>query len=266
MIHLTESGHPAGTIIVAAGIQPRYYEFQLSLDGLGAPVGTMLRIERSCDIAQNFNNGVKHMTGEWAWFLGDDHSFAPTLLMHLLSHRVDVVVPITPCKVPPFAPCLMHGPNDETNGYWHEKMPLYHWDELSGHGLLPLPKGDFIGQAGMLVRKSVLDEIGYPWFKCGQMDPGRLQEDLTFCRELQLKGHTVYVDQDIIFDHHAPMKITATKHDGQWVPALNSGTGGLLVMPYCATRRPENINYNMAVDPRKTWAEQYKTEEPPIPA
>lgn len=256
MVHLIESGHPAGTLIVAAGIQPRYYEFQLSLDALGAPVGTKLHIERSCDITQNFNNGVKRMTGDWAWFLGDDHSFSPTLLMRLLSHHVDVVVPITPCKTPPFAPCVLHGPNDQTNGYWHEKMPLYHWDELSGEGLLPLPKGDFIGQAGMLVRKRVLDDIGYPWFKCGQMDPGRLQEDLTFCREIQLNGYTVYVDQEVIFDHHAPMKITASKQDGFWVPALNAGTTALLIMPFCATKRFPNDDHNMDVDPRTPSVER----------
>jgi hypothetical protein len=254
MVHLTDSGYPAGTIVVAAGIQPRYYEFQMSLDGVGAPVGSKLHIERSCDITQNFNQGILKMVGEWVWFLGDDHSFAPTLLMRLLHHNVDIVVPITPCKGPPFAPCIMHGhPGQEENAKWDERMPLYHWDEVSGEGLLPLPKGDFIGQAGMLVKKSVLDKIGYPWFKCGQMDPGRLQEDLTFCREVQKLGYTVYVDQEVIFDHHAPMKVTAHKHEGQWVPALNSGTGGLVVMPYLATKRfpaPTDHDYNSESDNR----------------
>lgn len=228
MIHLTDSGFPPGTIIVAAGIQPRYYEFQLSLDGVGAPVGTKLHIERSCDIVQNFNNAVKKMEGEWAWFLGDDHSFSQTLLMRLLNHKVDVVVPITPIKAAPYSPCIMHG-HDGVD--WEEKMPLYHWDEVSGEGLLPLPYGDFIGQAGMLVKKSVLDRIGYPWFKAGHMDPGRLQEDLTFCRELQDLGVTINVDQEAIFDHHMPICITARKHLGKWVPALKNSTGAVMVLP-----------------------------------
>jgi hypothetical protein len=252
MVHLTDSGYPAGTVIVAAGLQPRYYEFQLSLDGVGAPVGSKLHIERSCDITQNFNNGIKKMVGDWCWFLGDDHSFSPTLLIHLLSRNVDVVVPITPCKGPPWAPCVLHGLKDNPN--WDERMPLYHWDELSGEGLLALPKGDFIGQAGMLVKKTVLDKIGYPWFKCGQMDPGRLQEDLTFCKELQSLGYTVYVDQAVIFDHHAPMKVTARKHEGQWVPAINAGTGSVVVMPYCATRTQQSDtshDFNSDSDPRQ---------------
>lgn len=252
MIALSDSGFPAGTIVVAAGIQPRYYEFQLSLDGLGAPVNTKLHIERSCDIAQNFNNGVKKMIGDWVWFLGDDHSFSPLLLLHLLKHNVDVVVPITPCKGVPFAPCIMHG----IDGGWAEDMPLYHWDEVSGNGLLPLPKGDFIGQAGMLVKKHVLDKIGYPWFKCGQIDPGRLQEDLTFCRELQENGFVVHVDQDIIFDHWVPMAVTARRVEGKWIPGVSRGLGDVVLMPYSATRKNPPVDnshdYNSACDTRKS--------------
>jgi len=228
MLHLTDSLYPAGTIIVAAGLQPRFYEFHLSLDAVAAPAGTKLVINRSCDIAQNFNNGIKSMTGEWAWFLGDDHSFSPALLMRLLQHDVDVVVPITPTKGAPWRPCLMHG---DGTGAWREDMRVYEWDEVSGTGLMPLPYGDFIGQAGMLVKKRVLDKIGYPWFKAGQLDQGRLQEDLTFCHELQDLGVTVWVDQDVVFDHHVPICITARRHNGNWVPALKSNANDVVVLP-----------------------------------
>lgn len=229
MIHLTDSGHGPGTIVVAAASMPRYYEFQFSLDAVGAPVGSKQLVIRSCDITQNFNDGVKQMVGDWVWFLGDDHSFEPGLLIKLLNHHVDIVVPITPCKSAPFMPCMMHGPEDY-NEVWHEDMPLYHWSELSGTGLLPLPKGDFIGQAGMLVRKNVLDTLGYPWFKCGQLDPGRLQEDLDFCHRVQQAGFTVYVDQDTILDHHYICGITARKVNGTWTPSLKFGKD-VMVLP-----------------------------------
>ena len=247
MVHLTGTGYPAGTIIVAAAIHPRYYEFTLSLDAIAAPEGSKLHIERSCDITQNFNNGVKKMVGEWCWFLGDDHSFSPNLLMHLLKHDVDVVVPITPCKVPPWYPCVLHGPE------WSDEMPIYKWSELSGTGLFELPKGDFIGQAGMLVKKHVLDRIGYPWFKAGQIDPGRLQEDLTFCRELQSLGYKVWIDQDVIFDHHVPIAVTARRHAGKWVPAIKSGTGGVMVLPDAA-QAGANINTPYVGEKRVKWA------------
>ena len=229
MIHIPSTGFPPGTIITAAGITPRYYEFQMSLEGLHVPAGTKLHIERSCDVTQNFNKGVRDMTGEWAWFLGDDHSFAPDVLLKFLGYQVDVVVPITPCKIAPWMPCMMHGPS-EGEPFWHEGMLLYDWSQLSGPGLMALPKGDFIGQAGMLVRKPVLDKLGYPWFKAGQLDPGRLQEDMMFCHELQQLGYTVWVDRDVIFDHYVVMGVTARRHQGQYVPALKSGRN-VLVMP-----------------------------------
>ena len=237
MRETTDGGFPPGTIVVAAGIEPRVYEFLTSLMGVIVPLGTRLLIERSCDITQNFNQGVQKMTGEWVWFLGDDHAFSPHLLMRLLRFNQDVVVPITPCKTPPWAPCVMHGP------VWSEKMPLYTWSELSGMGLLELPKGDFIGQAGMLVKKPVLGRIGYPWFKCGQMDPGRLQEDLTFCRELQTLGYKVMVDQESIFDHYVPFCVTARKHQGVWAPALKTSDDVVVVLPDAGTQIPTATEY-----------------------
>lgn len=249
MIHITDTKHLPGTIILAAGVQPRFYEFQMSLDRVYAPVGTKLCIERSCDITQNFNKGVKKMTGEWAWFLGDDHSFDTKLLMRLLDHNVDVVVPITPCKTAPWMPCVIHGP-EPNEEIWHEDMLLYRWDELSGEGLLALPKGDFIGQAGMLVRKSVLDRIGYPWFKAGQLDAGRLQEDMMFCREIQQLGYTVWIDRDIIFDHYFIIGVTARKHEGNYVPALKSGTS-VIVLPDAA--HIKNLNQGQPSRPPVKW-------------
>jgi hypothetical protein len=231
VIHIPNTGHSPGTIIVAAGVTPRYYEFQMSLEGLHVPAGTTLHIERSCDITQNFNKGVRDMVGEWAWFLGDDHSFPPDMLLNLLNYKKDVVVPVTPCKIAPWFPCMMHGPADpERDGFWHEDMLLYHWDEVSGTGIMELPKGDFIGQAGMLVKKTVLNKLGDPWFKCGQLDPGRLQEDLMFCHELQQLGYTVWIYQDVILDHHFIIGVTARRHLGKWVPALRSGAN-VLTLP-----------------------------------
>ena len=246
MIHVP-SKHAPGTIILASAAQPRYFEFSASMERLKVPQGTRYFIERGCDVTTNFNNGLKKMEGEWVWFLGDDHQFHEDTLMKFLDHQVDVVVPISPCKVAPWAPCVMHGPTD--GRIWHENMPLYTWAELSGDGLMALPTGDFIGQAGMLVRKPVLDQIGYPWFKCGQFDPGRLQEDIHFCRTMQQLGYTVWVDRDVIFDHWFIMGVTARKHDGQYVPALKTGNS-VVVLP--DARGIENLNRG-AGESRVKW-------------
>lgn len=247
MQHRLNTGHPPGSILLAAGAQPRFYEFQQSLEAIQVPAGTVLNIRRSCDVAYNFNRCVRDMKGEWAWFLGDDHAFAPDLLFKLLDYNVDVVVPITPCKTAPFAPCVIHGPD---NGQlWDDNMPLYTWEELSGTGLMPLPKGDFIGQAGMLVRRHVLEKIGDPWFKTGQFDAGRLQEDLWFCHEIQNLGVTINVDRDTIFDHWFFMGITARRHEGVYVPAIKSGAV-TMVLP---DSKPDRGMNSGAGKSRVTW-------------
>lgn len=258
MIHV-KCEYPAGTIIVACGLQPRYHEFQMSLEGLYVPDGTKLYLERSCDVTSNFNNGLKKLKGEWAWFLGDDHSFDEKLLMRFLKHNVDVVVPISPCKVPPWLPCVIHGP-EQGEAYWHEDMFLYDWDQLSGIGLLPLPKGDFIGQSGMLVKKAVLDSIGYPWFKCGQLDPGRLQEDLHFCHVLQEKGYTVNVDQEVVFDHYTAIAVTARRHHGKYVPAIKSGKH-VVVLPGAKPEFDPNIKWGAQGQRPVRWAKLPRTAE-----
>lgn len=232
----TDTPYPAGTIIVAAGNQPRYWEFTASMERLKVPHGTEYLVSRGCDVTQNFNGGLKKLTGDWVWFLGDDHSFTSDMLLRLLAHNKDVVIPPTPLKSIPFLPCMMHG---DGTGEWKEAMPVYAWEELSQPGLMPLPYGDWIGQAGMLVKKSVFQDWPYPWFQCGQLDPGRLQEDMYFCRELQRRGHTIYVDCDQILDHHFIMGISARKVNGEWVPTLDNN-GQIAVLPDMLATRTED--------------------------
>ncbi|MCI0561703.1 MAG: glycosyltransferase, partial [Nitrososphaera sp.] len=216
MIQVPGTGFAPGSVILAAGHQPRHHEFQDSVSNLYVPDGTKFILVQSCDVAGNFNKGVRLLSGEWAWFLGDDHEFSPYTLMRLLSREVDVVVPITPCKQPFGYPFVLHG----IGGGWRDDMQTYSWEELSGPGLKALQYGDFIGQAGMLVQKPVLDKIGYPWFKCGKFDEGRLQEDMWFCHELQELGYTVWVDTEIVFDHYMLGKVTAKRMNGVWTPTL----------------------------------------------
>lgn len=256
MIHVP-SRHQPGTIILASAAQPRFFEFAASMERLKVPAGTRYFIERGCDVTANFNAGLKKMEGAWAWFLGDDHKFDEETLLRFLDHDVDVVVPISPTKIAPWAPCVMHGPTD--GRVWHEDMPLYTWNELSGRGLFELPKGDFIGQAGMLVRKPVLDAVGYPWFKCGQFDPGRLQEDIHFCKTVQDLGYTIWVDQDVIFDHWFIMGVTARRHEGQYVPALQSGKH-IVVLP--DAKGIKEVSRGEGT-PRVTWRVPTSLEDQP---
>lgn len=216
MQHVKDTGFPAGTIIVAASFQARWYEFSMALESLQVPYGTRLNLSRSCDIAHNFNQGVRKMEGAWCWFMGDDHDFHPHLLLSLLAKQQRIVMPLVAAKVAPFRPCIMHGP-------YKVGMPVYRWDELPTDGLWALPDGDFVGQAGMLVQRDVLDKLGDPWFMPGQLEKDRLQEDLHFCQRLQQQGETIYVDTSQVMGHIGHIVCSAQKTEKGWVPTILSG-------------------------------------------
>jgi len=211
-----KSDFPKGTIVVAASFLARYYEFSMSLEGLQVPDGTRLNLARSCDVAHNFNQGVRKMEGDWVFFMGDDHGFDPHVLLKLLERDKPVIQPLVVSKIAPWRPCIMHGP-------YKVGMPVYRWDEIPTKGVWELPKGDFVGQAGMLVKKEVLDDIGDPWFLPGQLEQDRLQEDLYFCQRLQEKGYTIYQDSDQILSHCGHIEAKAVRTENGWVPAIKSG-------------------------------------------
>src|SRR5262249_49216207 len=224
MIEIENSGFPFGTVGLPSGLQPRFWEFQDSLDALKVPQGTTLCRRSSCDLVYNLNRIVLSMTGDWALFLDDDNSFEPDLLLRLLSHTygpfstlVDVIMPINIGKIPPFDPTIFHGP-------WQSPV-AYSWNELSGPGLWPLPKGDLVGRSGMLIKKRVLDTLKFPWFRCGQLAGGAMQEDFHFCLELQSRGHTVWIDREIVLPHHFLSSVTARRgKDGRYRPEMGAAS------------------------------------------
>jgi hypothetical protein len=161
------------------------------------------------------------MTGEFCWFLGDDHTFDPKLLMRLLDRDVDFVMPVVPRRDPPFVPCIMHGPIAPA-------MVRYSWRDLPTEGLYELPVGDTSGQAGALVRKPVLDKLGDPWFEGGQLTPGRLMEDQFFIKRVHDLGFQIFIDCDETLGHIANITIVPQKHEGRWYAGHITKNGPVL--------------------------------------
>jgi hypothetical protein len=215
------SKHAPGTVVITAASLARYAEFWLSVEALLVPHGTRLIAARGADIPQQLNEGVRKMTGEWCWFLGDDHTFDKDILLKLLDHELNFVLPVVPRRDPPFVPVLMHGPVAP-------KMRRYSWSELPTSGLYKLPLWDSAGQAGALVKKPVLDRLGDPWFEGGQMTPGRLMEDMYFVHRMHALGVEMYVDCDVVMGHIANITITPQKHKGRWYPGHITKDGPVL--------------------------------------
>lgn len=216
-----DTGQPPGTIVVTAASLARYAEFWMSLEAVIVPHGTRLVAARGADIPHQLNEGVRRMTGEWCWFLGDDHTFHPNIVLNLLKRDLDFVLPVVPRRDPPFVPVLMHGPVAD-------KMTRYSWTELPISGLFRIPPGDSAGQAGALVRKPILDELGDPWFEGGQLTPGRLMEDMYFIKRMHDMGVSMYVDCDEVMPHIANITITPTRLQGRWFPGYVTERGAVV--------------------------------------
>lgn len=215
------SKHAPGTVVVTAASLARYAEFWLSIEALKVPNGTRLIAARGADIPHQFNEGVRKMTGEWVWFLGDDHTFAPNTLLNLLDRELDVVLPVVPRRDSPFVPVLMHGPIAP-------QMRRYGWQEIPVSGLFRLPNGDSAGQAGALVKKSVLDQLGDPWFEGGQLTPGRLMEDMYFVQRLHDLDVPIHIDCEEVMPHIANITITPLRHNGRWYAGHVTSNGPVL--------------------------------------
>ena len=219
MQHSLDAKHSPGTVVVTAASLARYAEFWLSVESLVVPHGTRLIAARGADIPRQLNEGCRRMTGEWCWFLGDDHTFEADILLKLLDRNLDFVMPVVPRRDPPFVPVLLHGPLGATSR-------RYHWLDLPTHGLFELPFGDGAGQAGALVRKPILDKLGDPWFEGGQITRGMLQEDQYFIQRLQELGVKIMIDCEQTLGHIANLTVLPQRHGGRWYPGYITTQGG----------------------------------------
>ena len=196
-------------MVIASASLARYSEFWLDIEALQVPYGTRLIASRGADFVYQFNEGIRKMTGEWVWIMGDDHTFESNVLMKLLDRELPLVIPVVPRRDAPFSPVLMHGPLSES-------MIRYSWRDLPTRGLFQLPIGDSAGQAGALIRKPVLDKLGDPWFEGGMLTPGRIMEDMYFIQRMHDLDVKVHVDCDQILGHIANITIVPQRHQGRW--------------------------------------------------
>ena len=130
-----------------------------------------------------------------------------------------MVVPLCLQRAPPYLTLAFSGEDEQAN----EEGTHVHDTDLPSSGLHEVYAA---GNAGMLVRKHVLDAIGEPWFETF----GKQNEDLEFCRKIREAGFKIHVDLDNLLGHIAQMIVWPDwKNDYEW--GIRMDLGGDVSIP-----------------------------------
>lgn len=208
-----------GVIGIASGFLGRYRDFDVCLNRAKMPEGSGVDWRVGVNIAYNYNNMIRTVLDDakyqWLWILGDDHVFMPDLLMNLLKRDVDVVVPLCLRRTTPYLPVIFAG---REGGY----SPLG-WDALNGkEGLVEL-ETTLLGNAGMLIKRHVLETMDYPWFENGKMNPEMGGCDLWFCQKVHDAGIGLYLDTDNTIGHISHVAVWPLRGDNNiYTPELRT--------------------------------------------
>ncbi len=203
--------HGPGIIGTASATMSRYVEYNQCLWRVQKPDNTGVMWETSIGIAENFNRMCEQIMQntqyEFLWILGDDHVFKPNLLMNLLDRELDIVVPLCLRRHPPYWPVI--------NGKPEDKHPALDWDAIEGKsGLIEV---DACGNAGMLIRRHVIEKLARDWHRAGCLKSGAGGPDLWFCMRARKEGFKIYIDTDNPIGHMTHMAVWPVKDDnGVW--------------------------------------------------
>lgn len=216
----------AGVIGVLAQETARFSMFPASLTSTLKPHGTTVRWQFGHSIAANQNDLVRYTLSQpwaqWLWLLGDDHSWSPDLLVKLLEHDRDIVVPLCLMRNTPFKPVANIGKVGD--GPWRRRLNL--GDHPDG-GLVPIHSA---GSGGMLIKRSVLEAVADPWFESPAGE--HLGEDFVFCDKARDAGAELFCDLDANLGHITTAVVWPVKLEEEGFSFGFSFMGGYqIVMP-----------------------------------
>ena len=208
---MAEEQFGKGVIGVATSFLGRYREFDVSVNRVVAPPGSVREWFMGVNIAFHFNNMIRKMLKgdyQWVWILGDDHVFQPNLLMRLLERNVDVVVPLCLRRNNPFFPVISGGEEQQ-----YRSLKADGWDSIKGKsGLMEL--ADLTtGNAGMLIKRHVAETMPGPWFENGKLNPETNGMDIWFCKKVRDHGFSLYLDLDNTIGHLTHVAVWPTRDE-----------------------------------------------------
>lgn len=146
------------------------------------------------------------------WFMDDDHSFPPDILMKQLRWNKPLVNPICLTRTYPFQPVtyLEEGALDLAS--------------VPAEGLVELHAA---GAAGMLIAREVLEAIEPPWFEYSDRS-----EDVIFCEKAKAAGFTLYGDLSARLGHITTAVVWPSYNEEHgWMTGLTIGKDMQISIP-----------------------------------
>ena len=184
---------------------------------LQLPPMVKLVVKMSLSIAEARNEVLQEAEGDWVWFIDDDHTFAPDLMMRLLQRNVDIVQPLVLTRYAPFAAVHMTKSPTPIAGKPYGRFALTPEDKGG------LKEASVVGCAGMLVRRRVWESLDYPYFVNGYAADS-IAEDVLFCERAREAGFKAYVDLDNHMGHLNIGEVWPERRDdGTWCTRLVFG-------------------------------------------
>ncbi len=201
-------------VAVCTGDLLRYTDAARAIGGLHAPDKSCELWKMGGNIADSINQAFETTLAdpkyEWCWLMGDDHVFPETILLSLLDRDCDIVVAMCLNRYPPFDPTII------------KDRRAKHIESLPDGGLYELGEGETCGDAGLLIRRRVLEAIKPPWYE--RLRFGSLGvDDQCFIGRLKDAGFTVNYDLDNRMGHMTPFNLLPIKKDTGWEVRLICG-------------------------------------------
>jgi hypothetical protein len=243
-MYQVESSCPPGLIGLSCGELARYTEFHAAFDGLMAPVGSDRGYGIGYDTASNSNDVIRQMEPhhQWVSIYDDDHWFQPDVLLRMLEHRVDLIVPLYYMRRPPFLPVLYI--TRESDG---SCVPYQYADLKGRHGLIDDPVS--AGKSGVTISRHLLSTLAGGACVCPptsaedwrhgkrrEHDPGcawrthawfytehRIGEDHVFYRDCLKAGFKLHCDLDVRLEHFNTFRIRPNQDEetGEWFAEID---------------------------------------------
>lgn len=221
----------SGTIGILTSETSRFSRFWLHFAALEKPPGIKLISKMSLKIPEARDEIISEAEGDWVWFIDDDHTFKPDLLLNLLKRDVSIVQPLVLSRMAPFTPVMMGPPTEDGT-------MQYRFGLTDGLDKTGLKSCGAVGAAGMLIRRHVWEKVGFPYFSPRPEDKTFLSEDIAFCRRAKAAGFGVFTDLSNHMGHLNVGEVWPQQNpDGTWATKIIFGDGSITIPKAGATMK-----------------------------